>query len=342
MANEIAAWESELGGNVATDATIVRAIACPGANPALVYLASLAPTGRLTMRGSLARVATMCGHALEGMPWASLRYEHLSAIRARLVESGLAPATCNRYLAALRGTLRAAWRMGQMDAEAYTRAIDVPGVTGSRLPAGRAVAPGELSALLRACADGTPSGARDGAIIALAYAGGLRRAELAGLRLEDVHQDADARLATIRLTGKRAKERLVHVNNGALEHLRDWLAIRGESPGTLFLRIRKGGRVCGGVGISPSAIRNVLQLRARQAGVAHLSPHDLRRTFVSDLLDAGTDISTVAAMAGHASVTTTQRYDRRGEEAARRASRTLQVPHWGGGRAMTGPDGGGV
>jgi site-specific recombinase XerD len=80
--------------------------------------------------------------------------------------------------------------------------------------------------------------------------------------------------------------------------------------------------------MTAQAVRDIIERRALQAGVAMpVRPHDLRRSFVTDLLEAGVDIGTVARMAGHDTVTTTQRYDRRGEQAKRKAALSLHVPY---------------
>ena len=297
-------------------------------NAAAMYLVGLSGIGRYTMQQTLNTIAGMITGEANAFAcaWHELRFQHVTAIKSKLEEAGYKPATVNKFLAALRGTLRAAWQAGQMSAEDYQKAISVKSVKSSSLPAGRELQSGEIVALIEACEDDTgAAGVRDAAIIAILYASGLRRDEVVKLTRADFDQD------TGRLTvkGKGNKERIAWVTGGAARALSDWLALRSDEVGALFVPVNKGGRITSFERMTSKAVYNMLIKRANEAGVKHFSPHDLRRTFVSDLLDNGADIVTVAKMAGHANVTTTARYDRRPEDAKRKAAGMLHVPYHG-------------
>jgi integrase len=212
-----------------------------------------------------------------------------------------------------------------MTAEDFHRAADLPGVRGERLPRGRALSRRELQRLFEACAkDGSTKGRRDAAIIAVAYGGGLRRSEIVALDFGDY----EAESSQLRLRdGKGRKDRLVYAAGGVKAALDVWLAVRGGEPGPLFWPADGRGRPLVARRMSDPAVRLLLQRRAKQARVRAFTPHDLRRSFVSDLLDAGADMVTVQKLAGHANVQTTARYDRRGEQAKRQAAGLLHIPY---------------
>ena len=293
-------------------------------NPAAVYLAGLKPTGRRTQQQALDSIARLLGASdCFTLDWAKLRYQHTAAIMARLAES-YKPATANKMRAALRRVLKETWRLGQMTAEEYQRAADVRAITGETLPAGRELGPGEIAALMADCeSDPSAAGARDAAIIGLMYGTGLRREEVIALDLADYEQDSGRFV----IRGKRTKERSGYLVAGAADAIADWLEARGDEPGPLFLAVNKGGKVQHERRMTPQAVYNILSRRGDSAGVKHFSPHDLRRTFVSDLLDSGADIATVAKMAGHENVSTTARYDRRPEQAKQKAAKLLHIPY---------------
>jgi integrase len=275
------------------------------------------------MGQALRVVAALFDRTPETLPWAALRYQHTQAIRARLMEDR-APAGVNKILAAVRGVLQEAWRLGLIDGETYQRATDLRTVRGERLARGRALSRRELQRLFQACAkDGSPAGRRDAALIGVLYGSGLRRSEVVALDLADYHPDT----AELRVRqGKGNKDRLCYVTAGAAAALAEWLAVRGDDAGSLFWPAGGRGRPLLNRRMSDQAVLLVLRRRATQARVSLFTPHDLRRTFISDLLDAGADMVTVQKLAGHATVQTTARYDRRGEEARRRASELLHVP----------------
>lgn len=295
-------------------------------NPARVYVAGLeSAASRRAMTRALNTIADIAhpGADLDTLPWPALRYQHTQAIRAQLAAAHDA-ATVNQALSALRGTLKAAWRLGQMTADEYMTAADIANVKGEKpdQAAGRALSLGEIMALVAACQDGTAAGARDAAILAVAYSCGLRRAELVSLDLADF--DRSAGVFTVH--GKRNKTRTVPIQNGARAAVEDWLAVRGEDAGPLFVGIRRGDHLTDRR-MTTQAIYHIFTQRAEQANVIEFSPHDMRRTFAGDLLDAGADIVTVQKMMGHSNVTTTARYDRRGERAKQDAARKLHFPY---------------
>jgi site-specific recombinase XerD len=294
-------------------------------SPAAVYLASLSKSSQRTMAQALDSVAKLSNEQTtsQTFAWETLRYEHTQAIRSRIADTALSLATKNRMIYALRGVLKACWRLSLITADEYQRAVDIKPIAGSTLPRGRSLEHGELRELFAACKkDDSPAGRRDAALLAVLYGGGLRRSEVASLDISDFNR-ATGELKV--LSGKGNKDRLAYATNGSLNALAQWLAVRGETPGPLFCSIRKGGRV-EMKGMTDQAIYGTIQKRAAEAGLNHFSPHDLRRTFVGDMLDAGADVSLVQQLAGHANVSTTLRYDRRPEGAKRKAAELLHVP----------------
>ena len=296
---------------------------------ATAYLASLkSAVGRRGMLSQLRKVARILGAPdIDAVNWATLNPANVRAILSALSTQNLAPASIATALNALKGVARACWERGTLDTETYQRIRSIRPPAGSRLPAGRDIDAGERLALMQTTArDRTPAGVRDAAILAMLIATGMRRAELCALRTSDV----DLQSGKLRVIGKGDKERTAYLRNGALRYLRDWLAVRGDGPGPIFCRINKAGRIFPEGALSTTAMHKIITKRAAEAGLSDITPHDFRRTYAGELLDAGQDIATVAALLGHASVTTTARYDRRGERAKEAAAACVSVPYFGG------------
>jgi integrase len=301
--------------------------------PAAVYLAQLKQSSRRPQKQALDLVASLLsgGNAdCLTLNWAAIRYQHTAAVRSSLLDN-YAPATANRILSALRGVLEQAWLLGQMSAEHYHRAARLSPVIGETLPAGRELSQEEILAIVQDCLeDLRVIGMRDVAVITIMLGAGLRREEVTTLNFEDFDSE-DSKLI---VRGKRSKQRTAYIVGGALAALQDWLKLRGDDPGPLFLSVNRGGKLNHMRKLTPQAIYHLLQTRAKQAGVKPFTPHDLRRTFISKLLDAGVDIAIVAKMAGHSNIQTTARYDRRPEEAKQRAAKLLQIPYHNHGKKL--------
>ena len=210
----------------------------------------------------------------------------------------LAARTVARTIVAVRGLHR--FRHAEEGAPADP-AADLPAAAvGRSLP--RALAPEDVLRLLAAPPGGTPEGLRDRAALELLYGAGLRIGELVGLDVDDV--DPVDRM--VRVLGKGDRERIVPFGAPAADAVAAWLT-RGRparSPrGPALLVNRRGGR------ISRQGMWAAIAGHAHAAGVtAHVTPHTLRHSFATHLLDGGADVREVQELLGHASVTTTQVY----------------------------------
>jgi integrase/recombinase XerD len=295
-------------------------------HPAAVYLSSLTSGSRRTMQKALnviARLLTSDKCDALSLDWSKLRYQHTAAIRAVLMEK-YAPATANRMLCAMRRVLKEASRLGLISANDYAASVDLKRVQGDSPLRGRLLETSEIAALLSDCRNEPHDiGVRDAALIAILSGSGLRRAELVALDRRDYKKEYSS--LQVR-KGKGGKSRTVYLPVGAVAAIEAWFGVRGNVPGALICPVRRGGHV-NIRRMTDQAVMAILRKRALSAKVANFSPHDFRRTFISNLLEAGVDVLTVSRLAGHADPATTQKYDLRSEDYKREAVQLLHVPY---------------
>lgn len=218
---------------------------------------------------------------------------------AMMRNSGYSKATIARKLAALRSFYKFLVRAGQIDASPVS-VIRTPR-QDRRLPTCLDLA--QIEALLGAPDTSTVLGARDRAILETIYSAGLRIGEVVSLNVEDLDEFSEA----LRIRGKGKKERLVPLGSKAVEAIDAYLKLRAaafgaDARGPLFVN-KFGGR------LTDRSIRRKLDKYLREAGLdVHVSPHALRHSFATHMLNAGADLRSVQEMLGHESLSTTQIY----------------------------------
>jgi site-specific recombinase XerD len=232
-----------------------------------------------------------------GLSPEELSHRDLRRFAAVLGERGAAKSTVARKLAAIRTFYRHLLERGEIDANPADL-VSSP-KKDAYLP--HVLKPGEVVELLERMPATTPLDLRDRAMFELAYAAGLRAEELVNLDTGSADPDAEE----VRVEGKGGRTRVVPAGEHAWRALDRYLARgrpaldAGES-GALFLS--KSGRR-----LSTSDVRRRLKLQARRAGV---SPHTLRHSFATHLLEGGADLRTIQELLGHSSISTTQTYTR--------------------------------
>jgi integrase/recombinase XerD len=259
---------------------------------------ALSPNTLLAYGRDLARLSAHASRKRRSV--VSLRQADLAAFIGELRGRGLAPRSVARAVHAMRGLYRFAVREGRLEADP-TANLSAPRAFKA-LP--RYLTAPQVEALLAAPDTKTPLGLRDRAILEVLYATGLRASELNSLRTADV----DLNVGVLTCFGKGSKERLVPLGEIAVAWVRLYLAeARGFMTGPrsepfLFLS-RRGGR------LSHMGLWTIVRRHAVAAGVERtLTPHVLRHSFATHLLEGGADLRAVQAMLGHADISTTQIY----------------------------------
>lgn len=235
--------------------------------------------------------------------------------------------TINVTLAAIKDVARQAFLLEQIHGDDLKRIEMLKSEKGTRKQSGRHVPSGEIRHVMESCErDPSPAGCRDAAIIGLLYVCGMRRNEVAELKMDNL-TPAEGH---IKIIGKGNKERHVWPDNGTWRAIEEWLAHRGRFEGPLFLPVNKGYKIQFGSGITDQAVYNVVLKRADQAALSkRVSPHDFRRSFITDLLLNDKDITLVSGLAGHSSVETTRIYDMRDILERRKAQEVMSLPYRG-------------
>jgi integrase/recombinase XerD len=230
----------------------------------------------------------------------SIVSDHFRGHLSQLIKGGLSKRSAARHASAVRAFHRFLLEEGICGADP-TEEVEIPRGP-SRLPTFLTLE--QVDALLMAPAMKTIAGARDKAMLETLYATGLRVSELVKLRVEDVNFES-AYLVTL---GKGQKERMVPVGSQALQCIKAYLKegrealLKGRRSRALFVTSR-------GAGFTRVGFWKLLKRYAQQAGLAGpISPHKLRHSFATHLLERGADLRVVQAMLGHADLSTTQIY----------------------------------
>jgi len=289
--------------------------------PVNCYLMALAPTGRRSMKSQLSQVAILLGKTtIDDIAWHQLEYQQLIYIRSQLQAAGKSVNTINTTLAALRGVTKTSFKMGLVTADYMARVSQIGNVRGSTKGSGTALSLDESRRLVKkAAAEPGPKGVRDSALLMLMLSVGLRRSEAVALN----HGSFDFDRRRVSVMGKGGKVRHHDISGVTLKNLRQWAdacQVNSEdSP--FFTQVVKSGITS--KRLTANSIYRIVRMYGESINMKGLRPHDLRRTYVSLLLEQGVDLNTVSQAIGHSSVNVTARYDRRSENFQTAAVRAL-------------------
>jgi len=290
-------------------------------NPAELYIKSLQSSkSKILMSSRLNIISKKINNKLNfrKIDWSILNYELVLNLIEKLKEEKKAPATINSYLAAIKGTAKQAWKSKIINTDNYLWIKDIKEINGNRIDKGRALKISELKKLIKTCNnENNISGERDAVIISITYGAGLRRDETANLKTSNY----DRKNGTIKIKGKGNKERKNKINIKIQKILNKWIDKQKTNNEFLFYKIKNNSNT--NKKITGEDIYLIIKKRYKQANIEKISPHDLRRTYATKLLENGEDLFIVQELMGHTRIETTKKYDKRSEDVKNKAAESL-------------------
>ena len=295
--------------------------------PYSLYLSRLSPSGRRAVRSQLESIAKLLG-------WSAVEREHnfnqidyAQALHliALMQQRGWSARYINRGMTAIKCIIKTAVLSDEASEKQSLQLQAIPRLRHGEHP-GKPLDHKQVEQLFASLTSDTSLiGCRDHLIFALFLGLGLRLSEVLAIRVENI--DFYASSITVQ-QGKGNKSRTCYLPKWVKQCIKQWLKHLSDDACWLVCKVYKSGSVNSGQSLTSAGLYKIVKTRLAQCGI-DASPHDLRRTYITRLLDQGVDINTVRQMAGHADISTTAIYDKRDHKTMKRAANALS---YGGAR----------
>ncbi|HEY9042889.1 MAG TPA: site-specific integrase, partial [Rheinheimera sp.] len=261
------------------------------ASPYSLYLSRLSANSKKSIASQLRSVAKIMDWPVDDVNrFNRVNYQDMLQIRVMLQHAGWAARSINRAQVAIRNIVKIAVMMKLADSEQLSQLSSLSQLKHAEYP-GTALTPKQVQALFALLERSrTETGIRNTAMFAVLLGTGLRRSELVALELKDF--DANKQTLLVR-NGKGNKSRTVFLPDWSLNHLKNWLTLRSRQPGYLFCPVLASGKVKLTTALSVWLVLRLVKTKLQHIGVENASPHDLRRTFITRLLEQNVDLNTV-------------------------------------------------
>ena len=289
--------------------------------PYKLYLSRLSASGRRAVHSQLNSIAAMMSWTYDEREQNFTTIDYALGLKLinMMQQQGWSARYINRGITAIKGIVKIAVLSGIASEKQSLQLQALPRLRHGEHP-GTPLSQVQIKSLFSQLnSDRSLIGERDTLILTLFLGLGLRRSELQHIRIEDI----DSKITSLVIhRGKGNKSRTCYIPEWVQQVIKGWLTLVNTDTGYLVCRVNKSGSILPAKSLTSSGIYKVVKMRLNMVDI-NASPHDLRRTFITRLLEQNVDLNTVRQMAGHADIATTIMYDKRDHAAMQQAASML-------------------